>query len=307
MKVLLIWLGKMWQFHLQNLLNIKEITKIYAFDVFENAFKIKDEKIEYSTKIENFDDKDFDFVDIVAPTQFHYNYLEKYIKLNKNIFIEKPIVSNLEEIEKIEKLINEINYTWNIWVWFIERFNIVSKFLKNHIKEKWEPKQIEIFRYNPWSDRIWDTDVTTDLMIHDLDLVNYFFDSKEIEIKWKNLENDSSTVLLKVNNTNITLSANRITQQKIREIKFYYDEITIVWNLMLAKLDFYHKPSQYLSEKWQDLSITYMLEEKILMKNNQLKDELEEFVTITNWWEYTNLSDYSAWKNSIYTLSKLIK
>lgn len=307
MKVLLIWLGKMWQFHLQNLLQINEIEKIYAFDVFEEAFKIKNEKIEYSTKIEDFDDKNFDFVDIVAPTQFHYSYLEKYIKLNKNIFVEKPIVSTQEEIEKIEKLIKESNYTSKIWVGFIERFNCVSKFFKEQINKRWEPKQIEIFRYNPWSDRIWDVDVTTDLMIHDLDLVNYFFDWKNIEIKWKNLEQDSSTVLLKIENTNITLSANRITQQKIREIKFYYNDVTITWDLMLAKIDLYHKPSEYLSTKWQDLSITYMQEEKILLKTNQLKEELEEFIDIVSWLEFKNLSNYSAWRNSIYTLNKLLK
>ncbi len=307
MKTLLIWLGRMWQFHLQNLLNINKIEKIYAFDVFEEAFKIKNEKIEYSTKLENFDNKNFDFVDIVAPTKFHYNYLEKYIKQNKDIFVEKPMVLNLEEIKNLEKLIKEINYTWKIWVWFIERFNIVSRFFKDTIKQKWTPKQIEIFRYNPGSDRIWDTDVTSDLMIHDLDLINYFFDWKDFEIQWKNTQNDSSTVLLGVDNTNITLSANRITQQKIRQIKFYYNDVTIVWDLMLWKVDFYHKPSEYLSEKWQDLSITYMLEEKLLIKTNQLKEELEEFIDIVNWWNYKNLSNYEAGRNSIYTLNKLLK
>jgi len=314
MKVLLIWLGKMWQFHLQNLLNIEKVSKIYAFDIMVENFKIQNEKIIY---INNLDDleylwnkitiSDIDFVDIVAPTKFHKSYLEIFIKNNKNIFVEKPMVSTFEELDHIDKLIKKSNYSWKIWVWFIERFNCVSKFFKDKIKEKWEPKQIEIFRYNPWSDRIWDVDVTTDLMIHDLDLVNYFFDWKNIELKWKNIHNDSSTVLLKANKTNITLSANRITQQKIREIKFYYDDITITWDLMLAKINLYHKPSEYLSTKGQDLSITYMLEEKILLKTNQLKEELEEFIDIINWWKYKNLSNYSAWKNSINILNKLTK
>lgn len=307
MKVLLIWLGKMWQFHLQNLLQINEITQVYAFDLFEETFKIKNDKIIYSTKLEDFDNLDYDFVDIVAPTKFHYNYLEKYIKLNKNIFVEKPIVSNLEELEKIEEIIKQTNYNWKIWVWFIERFNVISKFLKDYIKNNWEPRQIEIFRYNPWSDRIWDTDVTTDLMIHDIDLVNYFFNDSKIDIKWKNVENSSSIVLLKVNNSNITLSANRITQQKIRQIKFYYDELTIVGDLILAKIELFHKPSEYLTKKWQDLSITYMLEEKVLTKNNQLKEEIEEFISIVSWWNYKNLWTFNSWKNSIKILNLLTK
>lgn len=314
MKVLLIWLGKMWQFHLQNLIQINKISKVYAFDVMKGNYKIQNEKIVYLDNIDDVSNLEnnvkidsIDFVDIVAPTQFHKSYLEIFIKNNKNIFIEKPMVSNYEELQYIEKLIKNTNYTWKIWVWFIERFNVVSKFLKQQIKNKWEPKLIEIFRYNPWSDRIWDTDVTTDLMIHDLDLVNYFFDWGNIQINWKNIDNESSTVLLKVKETNITLSANRITQQKIRKIKFYYDELTIIWDLMSWKIDMYHKPEKYMVENWVNLNISYMIDEKYLFKTNQLKEELEEFTEVVSWWEYKNLSDFNAWKNSIYTLNELLK
>ena len=305
MKVLLIWLGKMGQFHLQNLLNVTEIEKIYAFDVFEEAFKIKNEKINYSTNLEDFENLDYDFVDIVAPTKFHYFYLEKFIKLNKNIFVEKPLVATKEELEKLDNLIKETNYNWKIWVWFIERFNVVSKFLKEKINELWKPKLIEIFRYNPASWRIQDVDVTTDLMIHDIDLIKYFLEDSW-EITWKNVQIDTYTVLLKSQDTNITLSANRITQQKIRRIKFYYDSLTIDWDLMLAKLDIYHKPSEYLTSRWQDLSISYLIEEKYLMKNNQLLEELQEFIGILKWWEYDLLADYESWKQSIYMLNKVL-
>lgn len=306
MKVLLIWLGKMGQFHLQNLLNISEIKKIYAFDVFEESFKVKNEKIVYSTNLEDFENLDYDFVDIVAPTKFHYSYLEKFIKLNKNIFVEKPLVTTKEELDSLDDLIKKTDYSWKIWVWFIERFNTVSKFLKEKISELWQPKLIEMFRYNPASWRIQDVDVTTDLMIHDIDLVKYFL-SDNWQITWKNVQIDTSTVLLKSQNTNITLSANRITQQKIRRIKFYYDNLTIDWDLMLAKVDMFHKPSEYLTSKWQDLSISYLIEEKYLMKNNQLLEELQEFINIVKWWEYKLLADYESWKQSIYLLNKILE
>jgi len=306
MKVLLIWLGKMGQFHLQNLLNIEEIEKIYAFDVVEDVFKIKNEKVVYSTKLEDFENLDYDFVDIVAPTKFHYFYLEKFIKLNKNIFVEKPIVANLEELEELDSLIKETWYNKKIWIWFIERFNVVSKFLKQKIQELWKPKLVEIFRYNPGSWRIQDVWVTEDLMIHDIDLINYFL-KDSIEMVGKNVDFDNSSVLMKVKNTNILLSANRITQQKIRKIKIYYENLTIVWDLILAKIEFFHKPTEYLTTKWQDLSISYLIEEKVLIKNNQLKEELEEFVYIVKWWDYKLLADYESWKQSIYLLDKILK
>jgi hypothetical protein len=50
-----------------------------------------------------------------------------------------------------------------------------------------------------------------------------------------------------------------------------------------------------------------MLEEKILLKTNQLKEELEEFVDIVNWWEYKNLSNIKNSINVTNTLDKLLK
>lgn len=313
MKVLLIGLGKMWQFHLQNLLHIKEIQEIYAFDIIIENFKIKDSKIKY---LNNLDDlkqlwwdssiDNIDFIDIVAPTQFHKSYLDIFIKNNKHIFVEKPMVSNLDEFNKINKLIKETWYNKSICVWFIERFNIISKQFKGYISNYWNPLQIEIFRYNPASDRISDVNVTTDLMIHDIDLINYFFENQTIGIIWKNLQDKSSTVLLKVLNTNITLSANSITQQKIRQIKFYYQDKTIIWDLILWKIEIFHKPNRYLSTKWQDLEITYMLEEKILPKTNQLKEELEEFIKKINGEKTENISTIESSEFNMKLLHKLM-
>lgn len=296
----------MWQFHLSNLLEIDEIEHIYAFDVFKETFKIQSDKISYSTRLEDFEMLDYDFVDIVAPTQFHFQYLEKFISLWKDIFVEKPIVSNKNELDELEILIKRIWYEWKIWIGFIERFNVVAKFLRDEILSRGTPKQVECFRYNPASGRIWETGVTEDLMIHDIDLMHYFFPNQKISIAGKNINTETSTVLLYTEETNIILSANRITQQKIREVKLYYKDVTIVWNLMPGKVDFFHKPETYLSQKWQDLSISYMVDEKILVKNDQLKEELKEFCSVVNGWKFDILTDYSGAYNWFLTLYKIL-
>ena len=43
------------------------------------------------------------------------------------------------------------------------------------------------------------------------------------------------------------------------------------------------------------------------LKTNQLKEELEEFVDIVNWWEYKNLSNIKNSINVTNTLDKLLK
>ncbi len=306
MKALLIGLGRMGQFHLNNLLKIPEIEQIYAFDVNWDTFKKQDKKIVYSTNLADFENLDYDFVDIVAPTKFHFEYLQKFIKLNKNIFVEKPMVATVQEIEELDKLIFKTGYSWKIAVGFIERFNPVAKFLRQKIAQLWPPKLIEIFRYNPASDRIKDSDVVTDLMVHDIDLINYFLGNNSV-ISWKNVEVDNATVLLNNWKTNVTLAANRITQQKIREIKVYYDNLTIDGDLMLSKIEIYHKPQEYLTTKGQDLSISYMIEEKLFMKTNQLLEELQEFVNIAKGWEFELLADYESGKKSVYLINQILQ
>ena len=304
MKVLLIWLWKMWQFHLNNLIQIDEVDEIYAFDVNKESFKNDNSKIKYFDNIDDVDTSNIDFVDIASPTQFHFEYLKKYIIEWKNILVEKPLVSTIEQTNEIESLVLSSKYKWKIAVWLIERFSLIAKEIKNIINLNWAPRQIEIFRYNPWSWRIQWTDVSTDLMIHDIDLLKYLT-GHNLEVNWRVICDDSSVVVWKTWDTNIVIWANRITQQKIRQVKIYYDDKTIVWDLMLSKLDIYHKPEKYLSSGWNDLDIAYMIEEKIIAKSNQLKFEIEDFIKYIKTWKRDIIADLWDWLSAMKILDKI--
>ena len=138
--------------HSKRILNIllkkKEIKKIFIY-VYKNEinknFIIKTNKIEYCFK------KDFcffesDLIFITSSSHSHYHYLEKYQKLNKYIFCEKPGVVNSKQYNLLKKIIKKNH---KIYFNFNENFSIIKKKIVQDIKNKNYGKTIYIdFSYS---------------------------------------------------------------------------------------------------------------------------------------------------------------
>lgn len=103
---------------------------------------------------------------VITPTVTHFDIGLDLIKHAKAIFIEKPLT---ERPAFAEILLEEAkNRNVIIQAGLIERYNPVVKALFNSLTE---PLFIQTTRMSPFLGRATDTDVTYDLMIHDLDLV----------------------------------------------------------------------------------------------------------------------------------------
>ena len=94
----------------EKLLKLKQNVIIFDKDI--NIHKNLKNKINSNTiivnnlnKINNFD---FDSVVISSPAQFHFEHIKFFMKLNKNIFVEKPLCINFNFIKYIKKKL--INY-----------------------------------------------------------------------------------------------------------------------------------------------------------------------------------------------------
>ena len=95
---------------LEKLLKLNQNVIIFDKDI--NIHKNLKNKINSNTiivnnlnKINNFD---FDSVVISSPAQFHFEHIKFFMKLNKNIFVEKPLCINFNHINYIKKKL--INY-----------------------------------------------------------------------------------------------------------------------------------------------------------------------------------------------------
>ena len=90
------------------------------------------------TKISlNFDevlkDKEIDIVDICLPPHLHFLACKKSLESGKHVICEKPLVSNLQEVDKLEKISKETNKF--IFPVFQYRYGLGFSQLKSLIKE----------------------------------------------------------------------------------------------------------------------------------------------------------------------------
>jgi len=169
-KVIVIGAGYFGQRHIKMLAQMDDVEIIAIVD--KDINKAKEIAREYGVKFsDNFKDllKEASVFFIVTPTSSHFEIAMELIKEGKDIFIEKPITENPEDAILLieEALKNKIIFQ----VGLIERFNPVVTTLFEQIKR---PLFIRAERISPYLGRATDTDVTFDLMIHDLDLIIFF-------------------------------------------------------------------------------------------------------------------------------------
>jgi predicted dehydrogenase len=107
-----------------------------------------------------------DAVSIAVPTSLHYETGMDFLKHNKDLLIEKPISTTLEEARE---LISEAEKrSLILQVGHLERFNAGVSMISSMVDR---PSFIESQRLSPFLGRATDVDVTLDLMIHDIDII----------------------------------------------------------------------------------------------------------------------------------------
>jgi predicted dehydrogenase len=248
-KVIVIGAGYFGQRHIKMLAQMEDVEIVAIVD--KDIKKARKIAREYGVKFsDNFKDllKEASVFFIVTPTKSHFEIAIDLIKEGKDIFIEKPITENYEHATVIieEALKNKIIFQ----VGLIERYNPVVVSLFEQLKT---PLFIKAERTSPYLGRATDTDVTFDLMIHDLDLIMMFQrkigkgNFNNIKVFKKSLiteKIDFATVLLEIliNNSPFTaqITASRTSPIFQRNITIIDEEFIIYADLInknIIKID----------------------------------------------------------------------
>jgi predicted dehydrogenase len=277
--------GHLGKFHLNNWKEIAGVELVGFYDPDNaNAYNV-------STKygLERFTDPDelinsCDAVDIVAPTNFHFELCEKAIRKGKHVFVEKPLANTMDEAHELVKLAQESDI--KLQVGHVERFNPAFLALKD---TELNPMFIEVHRLAQFNPRGTEVSVILDLMIHDIDIILSIVKSGVKNISASGVAvmtetPDIANVRIEFDNGCVAnLTSSRISMKKMRKMRLFQKDAYI-------GIDFLNKKTEIIKlRENEDSNVfsfdietpngkkTIAIANPVVPEVNAIKKELEAF------------------------------
>jgi predicted dehydrogenase len=165
-----------------------------------------------------------DAVSLAAPTEVHCDIACGLLEAGIHVLVEKPISRTLEEADRMIAAAERGRAV--LQVGHLERFNPAMVALRPHVRN---PVYFEIHRIGEFTARSLDIDVVLDLMIHDLDIVQWLV-GEDVEVT--NIHAVGIPILTeRVDAANARLefssgavaniTASRVGAEKIRKMRFF--------------------------------------------------------------------------------------
>ncbi|MBP9103583.1 MAG: Gfo/Idh/MocA family oxidoreductase [Chitinophagaceae bacterium] len=285
LKIGVFGVGHLGKFHLNNWKEITDIELVGFYDPNDDTAKEVSEKYQ----LPRFLDADTlmdacDAIDIVAPTNFHFEWCEKAIKKGKHVFVEKPLANTMEEARQLVKLTKESDIKFQVG--HVERFNPAFLAIKDM---PLNPMFIEVHRLAQFNPRGTEVSVILDLMIHDIDIILSIIksDVKTISASGVGVMTDTpdiANVRIEFHNGCVAnLTSSRISMKKMRKIRLFQKDSYI-------GIDFLNKKTEIIKLKEaKDSNVfafdietpngtkTIAMANPIVPEVNAIKKELEEF------------------------------
>jgi predicted dehydrogenase len=172
-----------------------------------------------------------DAVSIVTPTETHCEIACAFLESGANVLVEKPIAMTLEEADRMIAAAEKSGK--KLMVGHLERYNPAMVALRPHVNK---PLYFEIHRVSPFPARSLDVDVVLDVMIHDLDAIQWLVgeDVKPVGIHAVGIpvvtdKVDAANARIEFENGAVAnITASRIGTEKIRKTRFYQTNSYVV-------------------------------------------------------------------------------
>src|SRR5690242_8107698 len=202
-----------------------------------------------------------DAVSLAAPTEVHCEIACGLLEKGIHVLVEKPISRTLDEADLMIDAAKRGGAVLQIG--HLERFNPAMVALRPHVRN---PVYFEIHRVGQFTARSLDIDVVLDLMIHDLDIVQWLV-GEDVEVT--NIHAVGIAILTnKVDAANARLefssgavaniTASRVGTEKIRKMRFFqpHDYIAIDYTTKLASISSLAPPAA--SGAWPGVHVQHL-------------------------------------------------
>jgi predicted dehydrogenase len=182
-----------------------------------------------------------DAVSLAVPTESHCEIACGLLEAGIHVLVEKPISRTLEEADRMIAAAGRRGAL--LQVGHLERFNPALTALRPHVRN---PLYFEIHRVGEFTARSLDIDVVLDLMIHDLDIVQWLVgsgvevtDVRAVGIPVLTRRVDAANARLEFASGAVAnITASRVGTEKIRKMRFFqpHDYIAVDYTTRYASI-----------------------------------------------------------------------
>jgi predicted dehydrogenase len=202
-----------------------------------------------------------DAVSLAVPTESHSEIAVALLHAGIHVLVEKPIARILAEAD--EMIDAAIKGRALLQVGHLERFNPALVALRPHVRN---PVYFEIHRVGEFTARSLDIDVVLDLMIHDLDIVQWLVgetvqvtELHAVGIPILTNKVDAANARLEFSSGAVAnITASRVGTEKIRKMRFFqpHDYVAVDYATKYASISSLAPPS--LDGAWPGVHVKHL-------------------------------------------------
>ena len=216
-----------------------------------------------------------DAVSIVVPTQYHFEVARAFLEAGVHVLLEKPITTTVDEADELIRIAAEKGAVFQVG--HLERFNPVIRAIEGGLNS---PRFIESVRIAPFKPRGTDVNVVLDLMIHDIDIIQFLVNSPVKQINSIGApvfteEEDIANARIQFENGCVAnVTASRISLKSERRMRIFQPDAYISMDFQNKKVAVFRKGEGEMFPGVPNVSI----EEKELEAGDALMSEIADFL-----------------------------
>ncbi len=305
-KVAVIGAGMMGKNHLKTYKNMNGVELVGVYDIFPEACKTAADMfgIKAFSSLEEVA-KNVNAVSVVTTSVTHADVGEFFLNKGIHCLIEKPLATTEAECKRLIDAAKANNVT--LLVGHIEQFNPAVEQMHKILSDTSKICSITAQRMSAASGRITDVDVSMDLMIHDMEVIQSLVKSPVANVHAAAVRTPSSpkgkdyitAVIEFENGVTANLTSSRITQARVRTLSVTTDTNYIDMDFINQSINVHTQGRMpYVNQEeipdWMHYGLKGSVEQLFIPTNQPLQAELTHFLNCVNGKETPRISGESA-------------